>query len=76
MVPGSALKVCVGGWVVLKVNLVIDFCYSLALASAEQKSLLECSTLNPWGKQQYLLPTDVRTCQTHAGVQCKKMLWE
>ena len=23
--PGSALKVCVGGWVVLKVNLVISF---------------------------------------------------
>ena len=33
--PGSALKVCVvvvGGWVVLKVNLVINFGYSLALA--------------------------------------------
>ena len=31
---GTALKFCVGvgGWVVLKVNLVIDFGYSLALA--------------------------------------------
>ena len=33
IMPGSASKVCVGGggWV-LKVNLVIDFGYSLALA--------------------------------------------
>ena len=30
--PGSASNVCVGGGGLLKVNLVIDFGYSLALA--------------------------------------------
>ena len=42
--PGSALKVCVGGggWVVLKVNLVIDFGYSLALAKPNKNGGESC----------------------------------
>ena len=35
--PGSASKVCVGGW--LRANLVINFVYSLALAMTKPNNV-------------------------------------
>ena len=57
IMPGTALKVCVGGggWVVLKVNLVIDFGYSLALAKPKKtkkiqiKLCLQRKSVEVWG---------------------------